>query len=148
MADTTKARVHAREAVVRAARDATGDWSWTFFHGMTGEHREAFDADLVERKDPLAFEAGTTESRFRAKVAEAKREGIEWAAFGLVADPKDWKAPIGAYCSVDLKDVIHDAVIHFTATRAHFAGPITGGPKRGLFWVTADGYRAGPAGDH
>ena len=38
------------------------------FRSMTAEERRAFDAFLVMTGDPLAWRAGTTESRFRARV--------------------------------------------------------------------------------
>ena len=51
------------------------DWAWVYFHGMLPRDREAFDAYLVAIKHPLAFEAGTNESRFRAFV-ETEAEAI------------------------------------------------------------------------
>lgn len=37
---------------------------WVFHRSMTQEHRDALDRLLVDSGDPLAFEAGTQESRF------------------------------------------------------------------------------------
>ncbi len=65
-------------AVKRELREP-GSWSHTFFLCMSGEERAAFDLFLVEMKDPLAWEAGTTESRFRRRVlrmAEQERERL------------------------------------------------------------------------
>jgi hypothetical protein len=64
-------------------------------------------------------------------------------AFDLVADPDDWKAPVDGFIDeVDLVAVAA-AVTYFTATVAR----ATPGPIPGRYHITADGYRAGPAGD-
>ena len=52
-------------ATLRGAEDGA---SWTFMH-MTLAERLAFDLFLVRVKDPLAYEAGTTERRFKTRVA-------------------------------------------------------------------------------
>jgi len=44
--------------------------SWAFFHVMTPQSREEFDAALVEAEHPLAYEAGTTWSRFQRFINE------------------------------------------------------------------------------
>ena len=36
-----------------------------FFRTMTQQDRDDFDVELVRARDPLAYEAGTQESRFR-----------------------------------------------------------------------------------
>jgi len=41
---------------------------WVFFQCMDETARVAFDLFLVRTKDPLAYEAGTVEYRFKAKV--------------------------------------------------------------------------------
>ena len=41
-----------------------GDAAWQFHHVMTADDREAFDAYLVRLGYPLAYQPGTTESRF------------------------------------------------------------------------------------
>lgn len=66
------------------------------------------------------------------------------AAFDLVANPSDWKAPISGDVKEDLKDVVREAVIFYTATVPEF-GPSS---FSGYVHVKAAGYRAGPAGDH
>lgn len=79
------------------------------------------------------------------------------AAFDLVADAKDWRAPIRAFVTaaqldesgLTLNNVI-EAVTHYTATGAR-VHPIAKGERHELgegpgYVVTAKGYRAGPAG--
>jgi hypothetical protein len=65
------------DAVDRELRSPGEGWSWTFFHMMSREEVLAFDLFLVRTKDPLAWEAGSPESRFRRRVqrmAELERE--------------------------------------------------------------------------
>lgn len=51
------------------ARELRGeDPTWEWFHSMTNEDRLAFDLMLVRTGDLLAWQAGTAESRWRAKV--------------------------------------------------------------------------------
>ena len=73
-------KVTASEFVQMAARDEKigGAYSWhrTFFQYMTAADREAFDRWLVETKDPLSFEPGTTEHRFRTKALAAAKTGM------------------------------------------------------------------------
>lgn len=64
-------------------------------------------------------------------------------AFDLVADPDDWRAPIRAFCRAADVKAVQEAVTYFTATTAT-AVLI---PFVGQFYITAVGYRAGPAGD-
>jgi len=64
------------------------------------------------------------------------------AAFDLVANSKDWKAPVDAVVPVAMDGVVAAAVEFYTATKASFA-VVKGGLR-----VSAAGYRAGPAGDH
>lgn len=62
-----------KPAGLAAARVAQGDGAgaaWVFHRCMDAADRDAFDAALVSVEHPLAFEAGTCESRFRAYVAE------------------------------------------------------------------------------
>lgn len=67
------------------------------------------------------------------------------AAFDLVKDEQDWRAPISCGFPASQKDVVTEAIIHFTATTPEF---IDLGFKDGVPWlgVYADGYRNGPAG--
>lgn len=44
------------------------DWAWQFFQVMTNADRKAFDSWLVEQRHPIAYEPGTTESRFRRMI--------------------------------------------------------------------------------
>lgn len=66
---------------------------------------------------------------------------LDWA-FGLVADPSDWKAPIDARVA---KDLVHQVV---SAIRFYTAAPIEVFPTEhpGSYRVTSCGYRLGPAG--
>ena len=85
-------------------------------------------------------------------------QAILQAAFDLVKDTEDWKNDIygsfkeddgtepitldrvsSGYCT---KDLMHEAIIHFTATVPTFS-PL----EEGRIHVEADGYRAGPCGD-
>ena len=44
--------------------------AWVFFQDMNKSDREHFDAALIDANHPLAFQAGSQESRFRAYVQE------------------------------------------------------------------------------
>jgi len=55
------------EAVQRYKLEGRRGIDWTFDH-MSTEERLAFDLWLVKMEDPLAWQAGTTEHRFRARV--------------------------------------------------------------------------------
>ena len=45
-----------------------GGTAWTFHHVMTSEDRLGFDLFLVRMKDDLAYQPGSTESRFAERV--------------------------------------------------------------------------------
>jgi hypothetical protein len=65
------------DAVGRVLREGDSAWSWTFFHLMDPAARLRFDRFLVDKKDPLAYEAGSCEHRFKARVlsmAETERQ--------------------------------------------------------------------------
>jgi len=64
------------------------------------------------------------------------------AAFRLVANPTDWKAPIDARVPADKLVAVVRAIAFYTATSA------TVTPEGDVFRVTSIGYRSGPAGDH
>lgn len=65
-------------------------------------------------------------------------------AFELVEDKTDWKCPIDTILSPPVNEALLSAAIgYFTATKPRFI-PMAHGRVR----VVADGYRAGPAGDH
>ena len=74
-------------------------------------------------------------------------------AFGLVKDPADWKAPIDAFLP-DFPSGLIDQVIagirFYTATEPTVTPETvrSGTLRLKGFRITADGYRAGPAGDH
>lgn len=55
------------EAVKRYKQEGNRGIDWTFDH-MTQDERLAFDLFLVRMNDPLAYEAGTCEYRFRTRV--------------------------------------------------------------------------------
>jgi hypothetical protein len=63
------------------------------------------------------------------------------AAFDLVCDPTDWRAPIDATVSGDMDlSLLAEAIIHFTGTVPTFDG------TPGGYRVWAEGYRMGPCG--
>lgn len=64
--------------------------------------------------------------------------------FDCLCDHDDWKRPIRASIHANLLPTALVAVEFFTATKAK----IEGSDKNGRFIIVADGYRAGPAGDH
>ena len=73
------------------------------------------------------------------------------AAFEKVADPNDWKGPIEAIIRGEEIPLVAAAIEFFTATPATVAvGNMNLSEGLGFipYVVTADGYRAGPAGDH
>ncbi len=65
------------------AQAVKGDVHWVFHRGMSAAERSAFDFFLVRMKDPLAWQAGTTESRFLARVARMKEQAAEAARKGV-----------------------------------------------------------------
>lgn len=66
--------------------------------------------------------------------------------FNKVAPKDNWKGPINALVtlSADELALLPYAIEFFTATKA----TILRGSNPGTYVVTADGYAAGPAGDH
>lgn len=65
-------------------------------------------------------------------------------AFNKVKNPVDWKDRINAVIDESDRAIVHQAVIHFTATRAVF----TKARGKGKLRVKAVGYRMGPCGDY
>ena len=66
------------------------------------------------------------------------------AAFEAVAPKDDWKGPIDAVINTGMFQITYAAVWFFTSTELRTVNP----SKRSVqVRVTADGYRAGPAGD-
>jgi hypothetical protein len=56
------------DAANRVLNDDPNGVSWVWHHVMSDEARLKFDGFLVQTDDPLAYEAGTGESRFAKKV--------------------------------------------------------------------------------
>lgn len=69
--------------------------------------------------------------------------GLE-RAFSAVHDPDDWKAPIEVWVAGEAVLAVCEAIRFYTATEPKVALDVT----RMRYLVTAEGYRAGPAGDH
>lgn len=67
------------------------------------------------------------------------------AAFKKVQNADHWKNPIDAVIDTADIDVTRAAIQHFTGTQAEFKLCIG---QHGKWRVEAEGYRAGPAGDH
>lgn len=91
-------------------------------------------ADVCSDKCAVAWNAIVYQGRSRAELTEA---------FDKVRDRKDWKEPIDAIILAEELGNCLAAIEYFTATVAeyhHFGD--------GTTRITADGYRAGPAGDH
>lgn len=68
MTDTSRILDLLADASQRYKQEGPRGADWTWFQGMTAEERLAFDLFLVKMGDPLAYQAGTPESRFRARV--------------------------------------------------------------------------------
>lgn len=92
-------------------------------------------------------------ARKRARAAQDRKPSPECGGFspaelaGLfdsVKDPVDWRAPIRANVHPMLWPGIREAIIFYTATEPR----VVGGTPDGRLTIEADGYRAGPAGDH
>ena len=65
-------------------------------------------------------------------------------AFGEVANPDDWKAPIDCCVAWERVPLVVAAIEFYTATVPTVDALISNMTCR----LRADGYRAGPAGDH
>ncbi len=105
------------------------------FRELNAQVAEAVAAKLAERAEerrPLKSEHGYTRAELHA-------------AFNLVCNPDDWKAPIErATVHPTLWPVVAHAVIFFTGTSAR----VIGVEDFGRLVIAFDGYRNGPAGDH
>lgn len=66
------------DAVHRYIREGEQGIAWTFHQCMTGEDHVRFDLWLVKMKDPLAWEPGTPESRFRRRAKAMAEAYLEW----------------------------------------------------------------------
>lgn len=49
------------------------DLSWVMYHVLSEQDREYFDKHLIETQHPLAFRAGTWETRMRAYYKETHK---------------------------------------------------------------------------
>lgn len=67
------------------------------------------------------------------------------AAFALVRPKTHWKDGINAVIDADQREIVAQAIIHFTGTVGKFT-PVKSLNKPSLR-VIAEGYRAGPCGD-
>jgi hypothetical protein len=63
--------------------------------------------------------------------------------FEKVQNPVHWKNPIRAFIAPNLKSIVMEAIIFYTATVPTFTPQADG-----TLLVEAIGYRRGPAGDH
>lgn len=61
---------HVASAIERFKREGTRGIDWEFSWCMMQGERDAFDRMLLATKHPLAYIAGTAESRFRQYVIE------------------------------------------------------------------------------
>lgn len=68
------------------------------------------------------------------------------AAFKQICNTQDWKAPIECLVPWDTANVYMEAISHMTATVASCERVTIDG--RLYAYLKAEGYRAGPAGDH
>jgi hypothetical protein len=66
------------------------------------------------------------------------------AAFSLVQDPKDWRAPIAVWVNGEAVNLTVAAIEFFTATTP----TVSLDPVRMKYLIESEGYRNGPAGDH
>ena len=69
-------------------------------------------------------------------------------AFEKVQDRRDWKAPIETVVPLAEADLTLDAIEFYTATRGRLVKLEYLPDGRMGVLLKADGYRAGPAGDH
>jgi hypothetical protein len=71
------------------------------------------------------------------------------AAFDKVCSPTDWKKPINSIIEAKDKNIVAEAIMHYTATTAYFEKlPNTNEVNKDMWLrVKAAGYRMGPAGD-
>lgn len=77
------------------------------------------------------------------KTNDFKRMELLQAAFALICNPDDWKAPID--CIVPFSDAsfFYDAIVSITGTV-----PNSERQPDGSFRLTSVGYRMGPCGDY
>ena len=83
-------------------------------------------------------------------MTEAQTRKIEQyrKAFEKVQNPRDWKAPIDAVVPLTEADTTIEAIEFYTATKARILRWQFMEDGRAGVHIQADGYRAGPAGDH
>lgn len=100
--------------------------------------RDARDFYLAE-----AVEAANLEHGLPRQVAYTRLELRQ--AFEAVQADSHWKDPIRATIRPEMLPLVAAAVVHYTATELVVEKYDR---ASGLLTVRADGYRAGPAGDH
>ena len=66
------------------------------------------------------------------------------AAFDLVKDPTDWRAPIAVWVNGEAVNLTVAAIEFFTATNPR----VSLDTVRMRYLIESEGYRNGPAGDH
>jgi hypothetical protein len=64
--------------------------------------------------------------------------------FDAIANPSDWKAPISCVCGGEMVMPTVSAIKFYTASIPKVSLDVT----TMRYYITADGYRNGPAGDH
>ena len=79
-----------------------------------------------------AYEAGETEYTLKLR-----------SLFSTICDPHDWRKPIRATVPKEKASTYLEAIEYFTATKGNVVEDLGG-----TVTIEADGYRAGPAGDH
>lgn len=102
--------------------------------------------DVKAHSEPGDSSAGDDPTEIIARDGSVYTVGQLREIFDAVSDPDDWKGPIRALIPASGHGVVDAAVEFFTATRIS----VTDGPEvgTGRILIEADGYRAGPAGDH
>lgn len=121
--------------------DATSEATDDYFAGYDVPR----DATTLPGADPDDNDP-TDGDEIIARDGNNYRVGRLRAIFNAVADPDDWRGPIRALIPASGHGAVDAAVEFFTATRIR----VTDGPELGTgrILIEADGYRAGPAGDH
>lgn len=104
--------------------------------------RDARDLGGDERE----FERGPREVEVTGRDGTVYHTDHLKTIFDAVCNLDDWKGPIAAVIPPRAYAVVDTAVEFYTATRIR----VTGGsePITGRILIEADGYHAGPAGDH
>lgn len=99
----------------------------------------------------LAADIAAADRKWREKheVAPGITSAMLDDAFARVHDPDDWKAPIAAIIRASELPLVTKAIEYHTATTVKVVDSWRPFKNREpLLAITAQGYRAGPAGDH